>query len=161
MTQAEMHGPEYDRLREEMARAYFERVSALAARMGAQAEEVGRAREALLPSGARLGERSGHGERDRMADGVARVQDAVDAMEEAAAGWADEAEEARRVLGSMPDQRLAALLQMRHLCRMRWDEVARELNVSLATAHRWHAAALAQAYDGLPPGERLPRHPAI
>jgi DNA-directed RNA polymerase specialized sigma subunit len=51
-------------------------------------------------------------------------------------------EEIRAVIAALPRERERAVLRCRYLCKMKWEDIAAELDVDLRTARRWHDQAL-------------------
>ena len=53
--------------------------------------------------------------------------------------------EIREVIAALPSEKERAALRCRYLCRMKWSDIAAELDVDLRTARHWHDAGIAHA----------------
>ena len=53
--------------------------------------------------------------------------------------------EMRTVIDALPCPEEQAVLRCRYLCRMTWEDIGREMNVTARTVRRWHDSAIAHA----------------
>ena len=61
----------------------------------------------------------------------------------------DLSREAEKLIARLPDSRHRAVLQMRYLCGMDWEEVADKLHFTLRWAHKLHREAIGQLNEML------------
>ncbi len=54
------------------------------------------------------------------------------------------AQAAARIIATLPDDRYRAVLQLRYLCALDWQEIADRLHFSLRWVHKLHNGALCQ-----------------
>ena len=59
--------------------------------------------------------------------------------------------DAEKLILKLPDESQRAVLQLRYLCAMNWEEVAERLHFSLRWVHKLHADAIANLAQGLRP----------
>lgn len=55
----------------------------------------------------------------------------------------EKSRKAEKLIGLLKDERYRAVLQLRYLCGMKWEEIALEMTLSIRWLHKLHSQALA------------------
>ena len=91
---------------------------------------------------------SGTPDRSKVETYVLEMVDIHDELKRATEKLMEKSRKAEKVINLLEDQRYRAVLQLRYLCGMKWEEIAKEMAVSVRWVHRLHGAAL-KALDRL------------
>ena len=155
---------EWGAFRRELSRDYLKEIHALKVRadgMGAVVRSLRESAEMLKAVDYSRPRVSSSSSGDAMPDAVASIEDAVDRHVQLLAEWASRLAEAEAILSEMEDQEIASILERHYLVGETLEEIAYDLNyTSRAVAYKI-AEGCSEMYDKLPPGWRIPMHPAI
>ena len=79
----------------------------------------------------------------RLADVIAKIVDMQEAINDEIDKLVDTKAEITNVIHRVEDDDYRSLLELRYLCYMEWDDIAREMNYSLRWTYTMHGRALA------------------
>lgn len=124
------------------AKRFMEQVLYLDRRVEAMLERAERSRARLERVTAVYGPRGGGGSRADWTDIVAAVMEDDRRLNEEIDRLVDVKEEVRRAIREIGDGELMALMEMRYLNGMGWQQIALRMHIDKRTATRLHAKAL-------------------
>ncbi len=85
---------------------------------------------------------SGTGERSKVEKYVLELWDVHNELQQEIARLMEMSREAEARIKCLPDSRHRAVLELRYLCGMTWDEISKKLNFTLRWVHKLHKEAL-------------------
>lgn len=85
---------------------------------------------------------SGTPNRSKVETYVLEMVDVHDELKRETDKLLEKSRKAEKLIRLLPDHRHRMVLQLRYLCGMKWEEVAKEMVISLRWVHRLHGAAL-------------------
>lgn len=85
---------------------------------------------------------SGTPGRSKVETYVLEMVDVHDELKRATEKLMEKSRKAEKLIGLLKDERYRAVLQLRYLCGMKWEEIAHDLFISSRWAHMLHSQAI-------------------
>ncbi|MDD6040515.1 MAG: sigma factor-like helix-turn-helix DNA-binding protein [Clostridia bacterium] len=87
---------------------------------------------------------SGTGERSKVETYILELWDVHNELQEEIARLTEKSRQTEQLIKTLPDERYRAVLELRYLCGMTWEEIASRLHFTLRWVHKLHRDAIDQ-----------------
>lgn len=92
---------------------------------------------------------SGTGSRSKVETYILELWDVHNELQKEISALMQKSREAETLIQTLEDERHRAVLELRYLCAMTWEEIARKTNFTVRWAHKLHKEAVEALAEGM------------
>lgn len=126
----------------EELKSYLNQVYRLHSRLRREQDKLADIRSAVEYRSPAFDGSGGHGGSDKVGVAVANIMKREQRVSDLSAAYTEKYKEVERVIGSLGDDTLEEVLELRYLRFLKWEDIAKQMNYSERQTLRLHGVAL-------------------